>query len=77
MAEFWTIAGIAVVHLLGVGYFFGALCQKIKDLEDDVKTISNHLSSMQKSMVDIEVKIMNMNARLITLERKLENERRD
>ena len=74
MTEFWTIAGIAVVHLIGVGYFFGALCQKIKDLEDDVKTITNHLSTIQKSLVDIEVKIMNIQSRVITLERSVSNE---
>ena len=77
MTEFWTIAGIAVVHLIGVGYFFGALCQKIKDLEDDVKTITNHLSTIQKSLVDIEVKIMNIQSRVITLERNIKNECRD
>ena len=75
MIEFWTLGIFVVANLIGVSFFFGSLCQKLKDLEDNVKVLSNHISSIQKSLIDIEVKIMNVNARLTTLERKLENER--
>ena len=77
MTEFWTLGAFAIVHFIGVGFFFGALCQKIKDLEDNVKSLNNHLSSIQRTLVDIEVKVMNLNSRLITIERKMSNERGD
>ena len=73
MNEFLVFGSIAVAHLIGVGFFFGVLHQKIKNLEDEIETMFNHLSSIQKSLIDIETKLMNLNARLTILERKIEN----
>ena len=74
MVDISTLAIFVVANLIGASFFFGSLCQKLKDLEDDVKSLSNHLSSIQKSLVDIEVKLMNVNARVATIERKIYNE---
>ena len=77
MVDIWTLGIFVVANLIGVGFFFGSLCQKLKDLEDDVKSLNNHLSSIQKSLLDIEVKLMNVNARIITIERKMYNEHKE
>ena len=70
MIEFLTLAGFVTVNLIGMGFFFGSLCQQLKDLDEKVKTMSNHLSEIQGTLTDIKVKTMNMNSRLINLERR-------
>ena len=77
MIEFWTLGIFVVANLVGVSFFFGSLCQKLKDLEDNVKVLSNHISSIQKSLIDIEVKVMNLHSRVIMIERKVDNEHRE
>lgn len=72
MNEWLMLGGFAVVNLIGVGFFFGALCQKIQDLEGKIKEASNHLSSIQYTLTDIHVKLMNLQSRLTVLEKKIE-----
>ena len=72
MIEFLTLAGFVTVNLIGMGFFFGSLCQQIKDLDEKFKTMSNHLTEIQDTLTDIRVKTMNMNSRLINLERREE-----
>ena len=75
MSEFWMLAGFIVANLIGIGFFFGSLCQQIKDLDEKLKTMSNHLSEIQGTLIDIQVRTMNLHSRLITLERNVKENR--
>ena len=73
MHEVWMLIGFLAVNLVGVGFFFGSICQQIKDLDERVKSISNDLTEMQSALTDIKAKTMNINSRLISLERGRNN----
>ena len=75
MSELWMFIGFITLNLLGVGFFFGSLCQQIKDLDERLKTMSNHLSEIQGTLTDIQVRTMNLHSRLTALERNVKENR--
>ena len=75
MSEFWVLTGFVVVNLIGAGFFFGSLYQQIKDLKNNLKATSNHLSEIQNTLTDIRVRTMNLHSRLTTIERNVKENR--